>query len=81
MNSLVKKCPMCGRVCELKLDESQLEKLIEYDNGGILIQDAFPEFNPTEREFIKLGYCPECQEMIFGNGETAKITWRSKDGR
>ena len=31
-----------------------------------LIQDCFPSFNPMEREFIKTGYCPDCQTLLFG---------------
>lgn len=80
MDSLIKKCPMCGHVCEMKLSEEQMDKFHEYNRGGSYIQELFPELNKVEREFIKTGYCPGCQEEIFGDGETYKITWRNKYG-
>lgn len=81
MNKFPNKCPMCGRWCEITLSDEQYGKLHKYHNREGLIQELFPELNAVEREFIKTGYCPGCQEEIFGNGETYKITWRSKDGK
>jgi hypothetical protein len=34
-------------------------------NAGMLIQDAFPNLTPAEREFIKTGYTQEDWDAIF----------------
>ena len=68
------KCPMCGERHFIELTDEQADKLYGYWHNGEHIQDVFPELNAVEREFIKTGYCPSCQEMIFGNGETSKIS-------
>ena len=60
---IVNACPMCGSTHWMRINGEQFEK---YKHGGMLIQDAFPKLRPTEREFIKTGYCPECQELLFG---------------
>lgn len=57
-------CPMCGNTHYMEADD---EKYFKYAYGGALVQDAFPEMPPTEREFIISGYCPECQELLFGS--------------
>lgn len=68
------KCPMCGGWYVMELTREQKEKLTDYRYAcGKAIQELFPEFDRVEREFLKTGYCPECQEMIFGNGKTDKI--------
>ncbi len=68
-----KLCPMCDEQHYIELSNEQARKLFEYEHGKGYIQEIFPEFNKAEREFLKTGYCPKCQEMIFGNGETDKI--------
>ena len=56
-------CPMCGETHYIEVNE---DKYYEYEFSRALIQDVFPELNPHEREFIKTGYCPKCQELLFG---------------
>ena len=70
--TLIKTCPFCGKRCYIELTNEQDGALFKWHNGT-LIQEAFPELNAVEREFIKTGYCPECQENIFGNGKTDKV--------
>lgn len=60
---LVNRCPMCGSTHWMRINGEKYDK---YKFGGLLIQEAFPELNPHEREFIKTGYCPKCQELLFG---------------
>lgn len=60
---IVNTCPMCGSTHWMRINGEQYEK---YKYGGMLIQDAFLKLNPAEREFLKTGYCPECQELLFG---------------
>ena len=69
---IVNACPMCGNVHWMRINGKKYET---YTLGGMLIQDAFPELDPFEREFLKSGYCPECQELLFGatyNGNKIK---------
>ena len=37
-----------------------------YTCYGGRIQDRMPDTDPQKREFIKSGYCPDCQEQLFG---------------
>lgn len=61
---VVRLCPMCGTIHEKKLDITEAQ-LFKYENSMALIQDVFPNLNPAEREFIKTGYCDECQNLLF----------------
>ena len=56
------KCPFCKKSHFVKTTEE------EYMNycAGELVQNAFPNLTPTEREQIISHLCPECQERIFG---------------
>lgn len=67
------KCPMCSGRWSIELNEDQERRFFEYKHSGKLIQDALPDLNAVEREFLKLGYCPECQKEIFDCDETDKI--------
>lgn len=67
------KCSMCGRRWAIELTNDQERRFFEYRGKGQLIQEALPDLNKTEREFLKSAMCPECQEEIFGNGKTNKI--------
>lgn len=69
-------CPMCNNGHYIRLNNDQDRRLFEYRNGDMLIQEALPDLNATEREFIKTGYCPKCQVLIFGSGESKLITRR-----
>lgn len=63
--SLSKICPMCGRRTYLRMteEENQWRKYVCF--GGH-IQDRFPDMDVQKREFIKSGYCPDCQKTLFG---------------
>jgi hypothetical protein len=37
-----------------------------YENFGVLLQDAFPNLTPAQREFIKTGITPEEWYDFFG---------------
>ena len=51
----------------LRLTEEQEKEWLEYTHFGGLIQKKCPNINKFGREFIKSGYCPSCQEKLFGN--------------
>lgn len=58
-------CPMCGKYFEKELNVTR-EQMQRYYNREDLIQNIFPDLTPSEREFIKTGYCDNCQSMLFG---------------
>ena len=65
MYKSIKRCPICK---EIHILEVEKERIMDYASGRKLIQEAFPDpdYDKFEREFIKSGYCPKCQEMLFG---------------
>lgn len=67
------QCPFCHKHFRMVLTNDQDRRLWEWRNGDGHIQEKFPELNATEREFLLSGYCPECQKIIFGGGESEKI--------
>lgn len=73
MHIVYKLCPMCSQEYLMVLSNKETKKYEEYISGEGYIQTQLPDLNPVEREFLKTGYCPECQEVLFGNGETDRI--------
>ena len=72
-NEVIDQCGMCGEDSHIVLSDDEMRAFLEYLRGGVLIQICLPDLNKCEREFLKSGYCPECQELIFGDGETDRI--------
>ena len=64
MISLIQECPMCGEQNKITMQKRQYEELHSRTKP---IQEIFQEWNPMEREFVKSGYCPDCQELLFGS--------------
>lgn len=64
--SLSKICPMCGRGTYLRMTEEEENQCRKYACFGGHIQDRFPDMDVQKREFIKSGYCPDCQKTLFG---------------
>lgn len=60
-----RKCPMCGRQTYLALSKEQAKEYLEYTIYSGLIQDKIPSVDKFGREFIKTGYCPKCQKLLF----------------
>lgn len=74
MENIIKRCPMCGKACVMRVTNAQYDKYVHYNNNSqVLVQDVFPELNETEREYIKTGHCPSCQTSLFGDGVTDNI--------
>lgn len=67
------KCGMCGAKTHIELSEDELEAFEDYLKGGKLIQECLPTLNKCEREFLKSGYCANCQLLLFGNGTTKRL--------
>lgn len=57
--------PLTGEVHEMDLDITP-EQLDTYEKFGVLLQDAFPNLTPAQREFIKTGITPEEWYDFFG---------------
>jgi len=51
---------------ELDLDITE-EQMFNYENRGMLLQNAFPDLPIPEREFIKTGITPEEWKAEFGS--------------
>lgn len=66
---IINVCPICGTEHSLTVDSVCYEKWAH----GAFVQDAFPDLNAVEREFVKTGTCPKCQRFIFGNGDSDRI--------
>lgn len=58
-----KSCPFCGRCSTLTVN---VDDYIDYQNG-MLVQEAFPELSPSDREFLMTGMCKKCQTKIFSS--------------
>lgn len=63
-----RECPMCGKEHIMYVDS---DKFNRYATGDELIQDVFKDLNPLEREFIKTGYCEDCQKQLFDTNYTS----------
>ena len=70
---VAQRCGICGRESRIKLTKDELEAYRGYLAGGQLIQECLPSLNRCEREFLKSGYCTDCQKILFGNGESERI--------
>ena len=55
--------------------DEELFVLRKYLIKSDYMQNWLTTLNRCERKFIKSGYCPKCQELIFGNDETKRIYW------
>lgn len=60
------KCPICGKVNVLEVDET---KLMIYKSGLGKIQDIFPELTCEQRELIQSGICNTCWNETFADEE------------
>lgn len=67
--NVTKLCPMCGEGNVISVD------VVDYNKycNGTLLQNAFPKLNPMEREFVKSGYCPNCQRLLFGSDYASEL--------
>lgn len=57
--------PFTGKVNRMDLPVSRAQ--IERWQNGACSQDAFPNLNPNQREFIQTGLLPEDWTAIFGD--------------
>ena len=72
-NVVTRQCSLCGEDCHIDLDDDELRRFEDYLDGWGFIQELLPDLNKCEREFLKSGYCAECQKKLFGNGNTDRL--------
>lgn len=61
------KSQISGKDYVMDLDIT-IEQIEAYYKGA-LVQDAFPNLSPAEREFIKTGITPGEWDQVFGKGD------------
>ena len=59
-----RKSPLSGNMNTIKLPVTDAQ-LNAYKTGRVLVQNAFPQLLPWEREFIQTGYTQEDWAQIF----------------
>lgn len=60
---------MSGKAHQMDLPITQAQ--IAAYNRGTLVQDAFPNLSPEEREFLMTGVTPEEWHSVFGSEDDA----------
>lgn len=60
--------PMCMGCGKNSIIRAHWFQFVAWERG-MLIQDAFPELNPAERELLKTGTHPECWDKMFSEEE------------
>lgn len=59
---VINYCPYCGKEMSVNVDANAY---IRWKNRECLIQDAFPDLLPSQREVLMSGTCNECWNMLF----------------
>lgn len=59
-------CPHCHEGRKIKVAQAGLIRCVK---KGVLIQDAFPNLNDDDREFLISGTCPTCFDEMFKEEE------------
>ena len=73
-------CPTCEEKWGIKLTDKEWKRYGEWRwYKSVMIQEALPKLNPMEREFLKSGYCPECQSLLFGTDYKSKKIFMEED--
>lgn len=62
--TITRTCPICGEETSIEVTNTEtLKQIARWERGEIYLQDI--PLPASEREFIKTGYCMECQEILF----------------
>ena len=55
-------CIYCHKQETLMID---IRDFLRWKNDCVLIQNAFPYLDAGQRQFLKMGTCPECFDKMF----------------
>lgn len=61
---ILRQSPFSGIIHEMDLDITQAQ--MDAWRGGELVQNAFPNLSPSEREFLMTGITPDEWDRMFG---------------
>ena len=77
--TLIRKvCPMCNEIYYMKVTEDEHKQIKSYWTYGGLIQEKLSLLDKFGRKFVKSGYCPECQEIMFSKNLEEKSKYFSQ---
>lgn len=62
--TLTRKCPLCSKEHSLTVKQEELLLGMNALSCGARIQDAFPNWAPTEREMLMSGICDACWDRM-----------------
>lgn len=65
-----RKSPVTGKINEMDLPVTA-EQVLNYTHGE-LVQNAFPQLNAEQREFIISGCTPEDWKALYGDSDETK---------
>ena len=57
-------CPICKKHHSIVVDKDEYIKGSKLYKSGLKIQDAFPNFTPSQREFFMTGICDSCWDNL-----------------
>ena len=60
--SVVTRCPFCGHANFIEVNENDY---LDYDDGVLNTQTAFPYLSANEREMLISGICPTCWSKML----------------
>lgn len=63
---IVTVCPRCGKVSKHVVNA---EAYAAWNEGKLLIQDAFPNMKADEREELLSGICGKCWDAMFSEDD------------
>lgn len=63
--NITRESNLTGRIHIMKIPGISMQDITKFHNGNQLIQDAFPNLTPDEREFILTGITPEEWDSVF----------------
>jgi hypothetical protein len=63
---------MSGKENTMELPITEAD-LLEYESGNLCIQDAFPQLNASQREFILTGITDEEWDNLFAEANAEEL--------
>jgi len=67
--NITRTSPLTGEIATREIDVTAAQ-IVSWE-GGELVQNAFPNTTPSEREFIKSGYTDSDWNAMFGEVDDA----------